>query len=105
MASITAGGSASESTFSPTDKAVLGLTFLMTFCICSTSVQSCSSPNVSNRKMDFPAAFFCDCPCETDLPSSLLCDCPCEGAKISIAADKATVEKKNRDMVCCSSCI
>src|SRR5258708_14341142 len=37
MASITAGGRASESTFSPTDKAVLGLTFLMACCICRVS--------------------------------------------------------------------
>ena len=44
-------GNASTSTFSPTDKAVAGLTVLITSCMRSTSVQSCSSPNVSKRKI------------------------------------------------------
>src|SRR5215470_16973640 len=89
MASITAGGRASESTFSPTDRAVLGLTFLMACCICSVSVQSCSLPNVSNRKIDFPSA--------------LVCDCPCERAKIRIAPEMVAVEKIDRNMSCSSS--
>src|SRR5262252_5001321 len=85
MALITAAGSASESTFNPTARAVRGLTSLMTFCICSVSVHFCSSPNVSNRKMD--------------LPSVLVCDCPCETPKIRATTDNSTVE--SRDM--CSS--
>src|SRR5215467_4618534 len=89
MASITACGSAFESTFSPTDKAVLGLTFLMTCCICSVSVQSCSSPNVSKRKIDSP--------------SVLVCDSPCEAAEIRIATEMVAVEKINRNMAYFSS--
>src|SRR5260370_40567833 len=61
----------------------------MACCICSVSVQSCSSPNVSNRKMDFPLA--------------LVCDCPCERAKIRIAPEMVAVEKINRNMGCSSS--
>src|SRR5262249_19201013 len=55
MALITSGGSASESTFRPTDNAVFGLMVEMTFCICSVSVHSCSSPNVSKRKIVLPS--------------------------------------------------
>ena len=50
------GGNASTSTFRPTDRAVAGLTVsAMTCCIRSTSVQSFSLPNVSNRKIALPS--------------------------------------------------
>src|ERR1051325_6852370 len=55
IALITSDGSASESTFRPTDRAVRGLTVSMTLCICSVSVHSCSSPNVSKRKIVRPS--------------------------------------------------
>src|SRR5215216_5356844 len=84
MALISAGGSASESTFKPTDKAVRGLTLLMASCIRSVSVQSCSSPNVSKRKID--------------CPSELLCDWPCAMADVSTAMAMADAEKMYRNM-------
>jgi hypothetical protein len=49
-AAITAGGSASTSTFNPTASAVDGGTVGRTSCILKTFVQSCSSPNVSKRR-------------------------------------------------------
>jgi hypothetical protein len=53
---MSAGGKASTSTFKPTDNAAAGLTSSsMTCCIRSTSVQSCSLPKVSNRKIDSPS--------------------------------------------------
>ena len=56
IALATSGGIASASTFSPTERAVFGLTdFGMTSCIRAASVQNCSSPKVSNRKTCFPS--------------------------------------------------
>src|SRR5688500_12920785 len=47
-------GSASTSIFSPRPSASTGFSCCTTWCICSTSVQSLSSPNVSNRKIAWP---------------------------------------------------
>jgi hypothetical protein len=55
MPCTTAGGSASASTLSPTDNAVVGSTALRTTsCMCSVSVQKVSSPKVSKRKICLP---------------------------------------------------
>ena len=51
------GGRASASTFSPTDRAVVGSTaFAMTSWSRRVSVQNVSFPKVSNRKMSLPLA-------------------------------------------------
>jgi hypothetical protein len=56
-ASFTAAGNASTSTLSPTPSAVAGETFATASGIRSVLVQSCSSPNVSKRKMCLPSVF------------------------------------------------
>jgi hypothetical protein len=53
-------GSASTSTLSPTDSAVAGLTVAIASCIRRTSVQSCSSPKVSKRKIAWPSGRHCE---------------------------------------------
>ena len=55
MPATTAGGSASASTFRPTDSAVVGSTAVaMTSCMRSVSVHCASSPKVSKRKICWP---------------------------------------------------
>ncbi len=54
MAAMISAGKASTSTLRPRPSAATGGTVPITLCICRTSVHSCSSPNVSSRKIFLP---------------------------------------------------
>jgi len=56
MPATTAAGKASESTFRPTARAVVGSTVDTTSCMRRASVHLVSSPKVSNRKVCLPSA-------------------------------------------------